>query len=159
MSREINLTLARLGSFPMGVEAHRQRIILWEKVFGRGSWHEPIDPDEIYINQAPPHTQASSPESRKTASNLSEQHKEFKFILPGQDGMYSDAYAQVLVKAAESELYQRAMNDGYTIAADSVQVQIIDINEMRQQGHDMQAIGMGESVYLAAHVTGAGARN
>ncbi|MET3172780.1 UNVERIFIED_ORG: hypothetical protein ABIB52_000608 [Arthrobacter sp. UYCu721] len=48
VSFEINQTLQRLGQFPMGPEAHRQRIILWETVFGRGSWHEPIDPEEIY---------------------------------------------------------------------------------------------------------------
>lgn len=48
VSMEINQTLNRLGPFPMGPEAHRQRIILWERVFGRGSWHEPIDPEEIY---------------------------------------------------------------------------------------------------------------
>ncbi|MUU73533.1 kelch motif-containing protein [Pseudarthrobacter sp. GA104] len=48
VSFEINQTLKRLDPFPTGPEAHRQRIILWEKVFGRGSWHEPIDPDEIY---------------------------------------------------------------------------------------------------------------
>ncbi|MEV8133398.1 Kelch repeat-containing protein [Pseudarthrobacter sp. NPDC092424] len=48
VSFEINQTLKRLGQLPMGAEAHRQRIILWETVFGRGSWHEPIDTEEIY---------------------------------------------------------------------------------------------------------------
>ncbi|MEV4990192.1 Kelch repeat-containing protein [Pseudarthrobacter sp. LMD1-1-1.1] len=48
VSFEINQTLYRLGPFPTGPEAHRQRIILWEKVFGPGSWHERIDPEEIY---------------------------------------------------------------------------------------------------------------
>lgn len=47
-SWEINQTVNALGPYPMGNEAHRQRIILWEKIFGFGSWHEPIDPAEIY---------------------------------------------------------------------------------------------------------------
>lgn len=45
---EINQALKLLGDFPLGPETHRQRIILWEKIFGRGSWHEPIDPEWIY---------------------------------------------------------------------------------------------------------------
>lgn len=45
---ETNQAINALASYPMGSEAHRQRIILWEKVFGFGSWHEPIDPSEIY---------------------------------------------------------------------------------------------------------------
>lgn len=44
----INQALEILGQFPMGVEAHRQRIRLWEHIFGFGSWHEPVDPEEIY---------------------------------------------------------------------------------------------------------------
>lgn len=52
VSLEINQTLKRLGPFPMGPEAHRQRVILWEKVFGRGSWPEPIDAEEIYGPEA-----------------------------------------------------------------------------------------------------------
>lgn len=48
VSWEINQAINALGPYPMGNEAHRQRIILWEKVFGFGSWHEPIDPSEIY---------------------------------------------------------------------------------------------------------------
>lgn len=52
VSLEINQTLKHLGPLPMGPEAHRQRIILWERVFGRGSWHESIDPVEIYGPEA-----------------------------------------------------------------------------------------------------------
>lgn len=44
----ISQALVTLGQFPMGVEAHRQRIRLWEHIFGFGSWHEPINPEEIY---------------------------------------------------------------------------------------------------------------
>lgn len=47
-SQVINQVLNLLGHYPSGAEAHRQRIILWEKVFGRGSWLEPFDPTEIY---------------------------------------------------------------------------------------------------------------
>lgn len=45
---EVNGALNSLGSYPVGEDAHRRRIILWERVFGRGSWPEPIDPIEIY---------------------------------------------------------------------------------------------------------------
>lgn len=47
-SWEINQCLRRMGMYPMGVAAHRERIRLWEKIFGFGSWHEPIDRAEVY---------------------------------------------------------------------------------------------------------------
>ncbi|MHC6231154.1 hypothetical protein ACX5I6_16325 [Arthrobacter sp. MMS24-T111] len=43
----VNNALQILGRYAMGVEAHRQRILLWERVFGAGSWHEPIANDLI----------------------------------------------------------------------------------------------------------------
>lgn len=45
---EINVALEQLGPSPMGVEAHRTRIRLWERIFGFGSWPEPVDPAEVY---------------------------------------------------------------------------------------------------------------
>lgn len=47
-SWEINQSLSRMGAYPMGTAAHRERIRLWEKIFGFGSWHEPIDRAEVY---------------------------------------------------------------------------------------------------------------
>ncbi|WP_306972503.1 DUF805 domain-containing protein [Arthrobacter bambusae] len=37
----------------MGPEAHRQRILLWENIFGLGTWHEPIDRATIYLPGVP----------------------------------------------------------------------------------------------------------
>jgi hypothetical protein len=45
---EIDQALKELGPYPMGAEAHRTRIRLWEKIFGFRSWHEPVDPLEVY---------------------------------------------------------------------------------------------------------------
>lgn len=45
---EIDQALTQLGAYPMGVEAHRTRIRLWERIFGFGSWHEPVDPADVY---------------------------------------------------------------------------------------------------------------
>lgn len=137
---EINQTLNALGMYPMGVEAHRQRIILWEKVFGRGSWHEPIDPDEVY-------GAAPSPGVRQ-----------FKFILPGQQGYSSSAYIATLTAAAELELHKQALREGYTIEPASIEVSVIDTNDLRAAGHDMDALGLAEVSDLVAVVTGEGSR-
>lgn len=153
---EINQTLGMLGMFPMGSEAHRQRIILWDKIFGRGSWHEPIDPEEIY---GPPYTTASSspnPASAFEPVRRPSERKEFSFVLPGQTGQYSEAYAETLVKAAETELRSQASASGYSIDSRTVQVEIVDVDHMRRQGHDMKAVGIGDNTYLAAYVTGEG---
>jgi hypothetical protein len=39
------------------------RIVLWEKIFGRGSWHEPIDPEEINGPASSGMLQAQAPQS------------------------------------------------------------------------------------------------
>lgn len=137
---EINQTLGALGSYPMGPEAHRQRIILWEKVFGRGSWHEPIDPAEIY-GAAP-----------------SQEAREFKFFLPGQEGYRSDTYIAILSAAAESELHDKASQAGYTIDPASIEVAVIDTNDLRDAGHDMGALGLSDVTDLVAVVSGRGSK-
>lgn len=53
VTAEVDLTLKRLGPYPMGPDAHRRRILLWEKIFGFGTWHEPIDPDTVYLPGVP----------------------------------------------------------------------------------------------------------
>ncbi|WP_156037216.1 hypothetical protein [Arthrobacter sp. UNC362MFTsu5.1] len=45
---EIDRALSQLASSPMGPEAHRTRIRLWERIFGFGSWPEPVNPTEVY---------------------------------------------------------------------------------------------------------------
>ncbi|WP_415853395.1 hypothetical protein [Sinomonas sp. G460-2] len=50
---EVDKTLKILGPYPIGPEAHRQRIRLWEKIFGYGSWHEPVDLDDVYLPGTP----------------------------------------------------------------------------------------------------------
>jgi hypothetical protein len=137
---EINQTLNALGRYPMGVEAHRQRIILWEKVFGRGSWHEPVDPAEIY----------------GTAPSI--ETRQFKFVLPGQDGYTSSAYMATLSAAAELELHKQALQEGYTIDPESIEVAVIDTNDLRAAGHDLNALGLAHVTDLVAVVTGEGAR-
>lgn len=137
---EINQALGALGAYPMGPEAHRQRIILWEKVFGRGSWHEPIDPTEIY-GDVP-----------------SQEVRQFKFILPGQEGYRSDTYIAILSAAAESELHTQASQEGFTIDPESIEVAVVDTNELRAAGHDMAALGLTDVTDLVAVVTGEGSK-
>jgi len=142
-SYEINQTLQRLGPYPLGVEAHRQRIILWEKIFGRGSWHEPIDPDDIY----------------GAAPSVSDPAKTFQLILPGQPGMNAGGvYEYVLSAAAEQELKQRALSEGYTIDPSTMAVQIVDVDQMRSEGHDMEAVGFEDDTHVAAYVSGQGSK-
>ncbi|MFB9713943.1 hypothetical protein [Arthrobacter methylotrophus] len=62
---EVDKTLRQLGAYPMGTEAYRQRVLLWEKIFGYGTWHEPIDPAEVYL----PGTPKPPPPRRRTAYN------------------------------------------------------------------------------------------
>lgn len=45
---ESDEALNELGPYQMGVEAHRTRIRLWEEIFGFRSWHERVDPLEVY---------------------------------------------------------------------------------------------------------------
>jgi hypothetical protein len=137
---EINQTLSALGRYSMGPEAHRQRIILWEKVFGRGSWHEPIDPEEIY-GAAP-----------------SQEVRQFKFVLPGQEGYRSDTYIAILSAAAESELHHQASQEGYRIDPESIEVAVMDTNDLRGAGHDMDALGLTDVTDLVAVVTGQGSK-
>lgn len=50
---DVDKTLRQLGPYPMGPEAYRQRVLLWEKIFGYGTWHEPVDPTAIYVPGTP----------------------------------------------------------------------------------------------------------
>lgn len=73
---EIDQALKELGPYPMGVEAHRTRIKLWEKIFGFRSWHEPVDPLEVYTPlellahgyHVPEEESTSTPASVQTAT-------------------------------------------------------------------------------------------
>jgi hypothetical protein len=100
----------------------------------------PIDPAEIYGD-------ARSQEAR-----------EFKFFLPGQEGYRSETYIAMLSAAAESELHDKASQAGYTIDPASIEVAVIDTNDLRNAGHDMDALGLAEVTDLIAVVTGRGSK-
>ncbi|MFE4835814.1 hypothetical protein ACFRAU_14180 [Arthrobacter sp. NPDC056691] len=120
----INQTLAMLGSYPMGVEAHKQRIRLWERIFGFRSWHEPIDPEEIYspmellaLGYSLPPTLA--PSSRGTTSSASPVKTEvpgkrtFRIVVgSSQDGGFIDQMTEALQKA-ENLLRREVETAGY----------------------------------------------
>jgi hypothetical protein len=53
VSAAVNQAVSLLERNSFGPDAHRERIILWESVFGRGTWHEPIPPEEIYGETSP----------------------------------------------------------------------------------------------------------
>lgn len=43
VSHLINLAINGLSQSPYGPRAHLGRIVLWESIFGEGSWHEELE--------------------------------------------------------------------------------------------------------------------
>jgi hypothetical protein len=64
----------------------------------------------------------------------------------------------MLSAAAESELHDKASQEGYTIDPESIEVAVIDTNDLRAAGHDMGALGLTEVTDLVAVVTGQGSK-
>lgn len=123
-SADINQTLAALGQFPMGVEAHRRRIRLWERIFGFGSWHEPIDPAEIYNPlellahgySNSPSTSSDSPAAPAVATLVNTEAPllcAFQIVVgSSQDGEFLDQMTEALHKA-EAVLKRTVESAGY----------------------------------------------
>ncbi|MGN7251427.1 MULTISPECIES: hypothetical protein [unclassified Arthrobacter] len=136
----INQTLTTLGTYPMGVEAHIQRIRLWERIFGFRSWHEPIDPEEVYgpielltLGYSVPASQASG--GRAIAPQASPLQTEapgertFRIVVgSSQDGGFIDQMTEALQKA-ENLLRREVESTGYVWNGDDGDYSIFTVGD------------------------------
>lgn len=183
VSWEVSQAMSLLGKYPMGPEAHRQRILLWEKIFGRGSWHEPIDETEIYPEIAEP-SKLQTPIERRAehkdaeSDRLIEELKrklngedpsddipgidpqlrteEYDFYLPGELGNYDTEYGKSLRQFGVDQLIKRAVGDGLTIVFESIQLEVLNIDLIRGSGQDVPHERLQTHMGLAVHVVATG---
>lgn len=162
--REIEQSLPLIESLPEGNEAHRRRIILWEKIFGRGSSMHQYDPRDVYLSAIdeyaalknayyPPNPEPTPDPAPPVVG------QEYDFYLPGEVGDYSNDYRNQLYHYAADWINQHAHSQGFYIHPQSLKIEIMNIDLLRGNGHDLSHTGLQWHMGLAAHVVATGVQS